>query len=211
MPSRRLRPSRKRARPRRRSRAIGTRNGRAGDVVEPHAVEELDRARIAAVLAADPDLQLRLRLAAAPGRQRRRARRRRPGRGWRTDPPGGSPSRCTRGGRRRRRRASSRRSSASGRWSRRRRSRPSRAISVRPQRRARDLDHRADLVGDRWRVSAMTLRATSSTIIFSRSNSRLRADERDHDLRVRLDAPERTTPPRPRRSRGPASRRSPGA
>src|SRR5262249_46802496 len=43
---------------------------RAGHVVQADVVEELDRARIAAVLAADADLELRLDLAAAPRRDR---------------------------------------------------------------------------------------------------------------------------------------------
>src|SRR6185295_6849196 len=42
---------------------------RAGDVVEPGHMEELDRLRIAAVLAADPELEPRMRLAPDPRRQ----------------------------------------------------------------------------------------------------------------------------------------------
>jgi hypothetical protein len=42
---------------------------RAGDVVETDRVKELDRVRIAAVLAADADFQLRVRLASALRRQ----------------------------------------------------------------------------------------------------------------------------------------------
>jgi hypothetical protein len=38
----------------------------AGDVVKPGHVEELDRDRVAAVLAADAELERRLRLAADP-------------------------------------------------------------------------------------------------------------------------------------------------
>src|SRR4051812_19100851 len=40
---------------------------RAADVVEPSHVEEGDRPRVAAVLAADAQLELRLRLPAGPG------------------------------------------------------------------------------------------------------------------------------------------------
>src|SRR4051812_20646572 len=42
---------------------------RAAHVVEPRHVEEVDRARIAPVLAADPELQVGLRLAPGPRRQ----------------------------------------------------------------------------------------------------------------------------------------------
>src|SRR6185295_8100377 len=44
--------------------------GRAGDVVEARGVEELDRRGVAAVFAADADLQVGTRLAAAFGRHR---------------------------------------------------------------------------------------------------------------------------------------------
>jgi hypothetical protein len=47
------------------------RSGAAGDVVEPHHVEQLDRLRVAAVLAADPELQRPPRLAADPRRKPR--------------------------------------------------------------------------------------------------------------------------------------------
>src|SRR5947199_10539397 len=43
--------------------------GRATHVIKPCHVEERDRLRIAPVLAADPELEMRLRLAAGPRRQ----------------------------------------------------------------------------------------------------------------------------------------------
>ena len=88
-PSRRAR----RARPRgaRSARGRASRRRSRGPVAWKNSIER----GIAAVLAADADLELRVRLAAALASRARRARRRPPGRGSRTGPPAGSPSRCT--------------------------------------------------------------------------------------------------------------------
>ena len=71
----------------------------AADVIQPDLVAELDRVRVAAVLAADADLQVRPRRPALLHRRSSSARRRRPGRWWRTGRPAGCPpssGRCRR-------------------------------------------------------------------------------------------------------------------
>ena len=102
--------------------------GRGADVVQADLVEEMDRRRIAAVLAADADLQIGPRLPAELDADLRPARRRLRRRSTRTDPCRGSssPGRCA--GTCRRRRARSRRSAGSGRWCRTRRTAPPAAI-----------------------------------------------------------------------------------
>ena len=130
-------------------RATGTRYGERADVVEPDLVEEVNRRRIAAVLAADAELEVRAASArpcshADPHELRRRRRRR----SSRTDPCRGSSCPDRRAGTCRRRRARSRTSSASGRWCRTRRTRASVGDLVGGQRAARHFDHRADQVLD---------------------------------------------------------------
>ena len=100
---------------------------RAGDVVQADRVEEVDRGGVAAVLAADAELEVGVDLAAGlagasgPGRRRPRCR------ATRTARPGRSPARGRwRRTTPRRRRARSPTSSGSGRWCRTRRSRPTR-------------------------------------------------------------------------------------
>ena len=65
---------------------------RAAHVVQPGAVAELDRLGVAAVLAADADLEVRPRACGRARRRSRSARPRRPGRASRTGRPARSPS-----------------------------------------------------------------------------------------------------------------------
>jgi hypothetical protein len=145
--------------------------GRAGRHSRARAVEELDGPRIAAVLSADPDLQLRIGL---PPRCVAIATSfpRRPRRGWRKDPRGEFPSRCT----------------PEGTWPRRLASSESHLRQVvgaegeevgrlgdllRPQGRARESRSSCRPCRRLLRVSSMTRLATSSTMTFSLSNSAL--------------------------------------
>jgi hypothetical protein len=120
--------------------------GRAGDVVEPDASRRNDRGRVAAMLAADAELDVLARGAAALGRDLHQLAD-----AFLVEETKGSFSRCPSRHRRqelaRHRRATGRRSSASGRWCRRRRTRRLGDLA-RAQRRARQLDHRADAVVD---------------------------------------------------------------
>ena len=108
---------------------------RAGHVVQADLVEEVHRVRVAAVLAADAELQVR---AGRPGPPRRRsgsAGRRRRGRSTRTARRRRCPARgSARRTRPRRRRGRSPRPSGSGRWCRRRRTRPPRRSARRSAR-----------------------------------------------------------------------------
>ena len=97
---------------------------RGADVVEADLFEEMNRRRIAAVLAADADLQIGPRLAAALDADRAPARRRLRRRSTRTDPSRGSSCPGRSAGTCRRRRAKSRTSAGSGRWCRTRRTAP---------------------------------------------------------------------------------------
>ena len=102
--------------------------GRARYVVEPDARAEAHAARIAAVLAAEPELEPGPRARGPCARRSRSARRCPARRSRRRDRRAGSPTRCTPAGSGRRRRARARSPSASGRWCRSRRSpRPARS------------------------------------------------------------------------------------
>ena len=110
--------------------------GRAADVVDAEPVAERDRLRLAAVLAADPELEIGR---ACCGRARPRApsgRRRRPGRSSRTGRARARRSRGSARGSGRRRRGRGRARSASGRSCRTRRSRRARRSRRRGRRRA---------------------------------------------------------------------------
>ena len=148
-------------------------------------MEEVHRLGVAAVLAADAELQVRAGRAAlldgdpdqlADALDVERLERARPRRcpspgSWRRTRPRRRPGRSPRW-------------SGSGRWCRRRRTRRPRRL-VRGQRRPGQLDHRADRIVSSTPVSSATSRAPARR---RRGPSRApgRADQRDHDLRLRV-------------------------
>jgi hypothetical protein len=75
------------------SRATGTRYGRARHVIQPDLLAERDRGRVAAMLAADAELQVRVSSAGLSRRRCAPSRRRPRRRSKRTGPSAGCPAR----------------------------------------------------------------------------------------------------------------------